>query len=82
MIFCVALSLHAQAIAEWPPATEGEAVATEWHATAQGGRLLLTPAPRNEQDPRGGRGPGPPAAMHLGGSRVTVLEGGLRGKSK
>lgn len=67
-----------QALANWPPETEGEkAVATKWYALAKGGELFLAQKPATSNNKFV-----PMVTIPLSACDVTVPEEGLRGKSK
>lgn len=82
------LLLGLQALALWPPVTEGhKAVATRWHAVAKNGELRLTPAPLGEKSSSIDKSSSFEATAAevttpLAGCRISVPEDALRGKSK
>jgi len=67
-----------QALANWPPETEGEkAIATKWFALAKGGELFLAQKPATSNNNFV-----PMVTVPLAGCHIHVPTEGLRGKSK
>lgn len=67
-----------EALANWPPETEGEkAIATKWFALAKGGELFLAPNPATSNNKFV-----PMVTVPLAGCQIHVPTEGLRGKSK
>jgi hypothetical protein len=67
-----------QAIANWPPESEGDkAIATKWFALAKGGVLFLAEKPATSNNKYV-----PVVSVPLAGCSIHIPTEGLRGKSK
>ena len=70
--------MHIQALADWPPESEGDkAIATKWFALAKGGVLFLAEKPATSNNKYV-----PVVSVPLPGCSIHIPTEGLRGKSK